>query len=135
MMRRITLIALVVASLFLVATPALARNASDVGGGTSTSRGNTTLSATLYSSCNPCVTGAFVHFWGSGYNGSQPRGAVAFVNSAAGYTVWGGINVNPDGTTSFDWYPTLGGTFDVKVFQQRHRKSVLMAELDGLVIQ
>lgn len=90
-------------------------------------------SATLSVDCNPCALDRYAHFTGSGFDGSLLRGMVAV--TSGGSTTWAGIPVNADGTTSFDWYMSPTGTYDVKVFQQVHKKLVLETELSGIVVQ
>jgi hypothetical protein len=91
-------------------------------------------SATLLTDCNSCAVGTVANFWGSGYDGSQPRGMVA-VTGSDGSTAWAGVNVNPDGTTSFVWYMNPGGTYTFKVLQSSHKRLVLRGELDGVIAQ
>jgi hypothetical protein len=101
------------------------------GGGNST----TTPTATLYSSCNPCANKTFVHFWGSGYDPSS-NGMAAVYNSSDGSTTWFAVPVWADGTTAFDLYMSPTGTYTVKILQRVNgKKSSLMGELDGLVVQ
>jgi hypothetical protein len=109
---------------------ALAGKPGGGGGG----GGPTASSATLVSDCNPCAVGTVAHFTGSGFDGSQPRGMAAFMDSA-GNTTWIGINVNPDGTTAFELYMSPADTYDLKVLQSEHKKLVLKAELPNLVVQ
>jgi hypothetical protein len=122
-MKRIVLAATVAAFVLVLVPVALA------GKG-----GPTASTATIVSSCNPCAVGTYVHFTGSGYDKTQPRGMVALTGSD-GSTTWAGINFDSDGTTSFDWYMSPAGTYDVKVLQNSHKKLVLKAELKGLVVQ
>jgi hypothetical protein len=119
-------LAAVVLAVALVPAAGLAAKGSP-GGGT------TTATAKLSSSCNPCALGSTALLTGSGLDGSQPRGMVA-VTSTYGGTAWAGINVRPDGTTSFEWYMNPAGTYSFKVFQTVHKKQVLKAQLDGVVV-
>ena len=100
------------------------------GGGAA---GGTTTSATLSTDCNSCALGTVANFSGSGFDGSQPRGMVAV--TTGGSTAWAGININPDGTTSFVWYMNPSGAYTFKVYQTEHKKQVLMATLTGVVVQ
>jgi len=129
--RNLFVAAFLVAALALVPVALAGKggNATGSGGG-----GTTTSSTTLVADCNPCPVGTIVHFTGSGYDGSQPRGMAAIRDSAGG-TTWIGINVNSAGTTSFELYMSPAGTYDVKVYQTEHRKQVLQGELAGLVVQ
>ena len=118
-----SLIALLVVG--LVAGTAFAARGGNAG---------TSSSGTLYTDCNACAVGTTANFWGSGYDGSQPRGMVA-VTGSDGSTAWAGINVNPDGTTSFVWYMNPGGTYTFKVLQSSHKRLVLKGMLTGVVVQ
>ncbi len=97
-------------------------------------QGNNPTDPTLFSDCNPCAVSTFAHFSGSGYDGSQPRALVAF-RSSDGSITQTGANVNSDGTLAFDVYMAPAGAYDVMILQDDHNKTVLKAELDGLVVQ
>jgi hypothetical protein len=60
---------------------------------------------------------------------------MAQITDSAGGTTWVGVNVAPDGTTSFVLYLSPAGTYDVKVLQSQHNRLVLKGELAGLVVQ
>ncbi len=96
--------------------------------------GGTTSTATIVSDCNPCALGTIAHFTGSGYDPTEPRGMAALRDSA-GNTTWIGININSNGTTSFELYMSPAGTYNLKVLQNQRKKLVLKAELANLVIQ
>ena len=111
-----------VLSVGLIAGTALAGKPSSGSGGT------------LSSSCNPCALGTTATFQGSGLDGSNPRAMVA-VTDGSGSTAWAGINVNPDGTTTFVWYMTPAGTYTFKLVQERHNRMLLKAQLSGVVVR
>ncbi len=90
-------------------------------------------SGSLGASCNPCALSTVATFTGSGLDGTNPRGMVA-VTDGSGSTSWAGINVNPDGTTSFVWYMSPKGTYTFKVLQERHNRMTLKAQLSGVVV-
>lgn len=87
----------------------------------------------LTASCNPCALYTTATFTGSGLDGSNPRAMVA-VTDGSGGTAWAGINVNPDGTTSFVWYMSPKGTYTFKVVQERHNRMTVKAQLSGVVV-
>jgi len=108
--------------------------AATAGKGKGQGQGNSSTDPTLFSDCNPCAAGTYAHFSGSGYDGTQPRALVAF-RSSDGSITQTQANVNSDGTIAFDVYMAPAGTYDVMILQDEHNKTVLKAELDGLVIR
>jgi hypothetical protein len=109
--------------------------AAVAGRGKGQGQGNSSTDPSLASSCNPCDAGTFARFTGSGYDASQPHALVAFRSHNDGSITQTETTVNSDGTIAFDVYMSPAGTYDVMVLQDDHNKTVLKAELDGLVIQ
>jgi len=126
MKKRIALTIAVGALVLMVVPIAFAGKPGGGGGGATRT--------TLKSSCNPCAFQTIAEFSGSGLDGSQPRGMVA-VTGSDGSTTWAGINVNPDGTTSFVWYMSPTGTYNFTVYQNSHNKLVAKVSLAGVAVQ
>jgi hypothetical protein len=123
---RIALFAVLAALVLAIVPAAVGARGGGGSGGAPT--------ATIDSDCNPCAVGTIAHFTGSGYDPSEPRGMAA-VKDSAGNTNWVGINISPDGTTSFELYMSPAGRYDITVLQNQRKRLVLKAELTGLVVR
>jgi hypothetical protein len=119
-------IALAASALALVVAPAALSDRGGNGGNPHNGGGGggSTSSATLDSSCNPCIAGTYATLYGDGYDASQGAAQV-YVSGA-----WTAIAVAADGTISFSWYMLATGPYDFRIYQKGNgQKMVQKAQL------